>query len=213
MTRDEAIARIKEGLGFRHGTSDDDRIKARLEEARKHLEQGKTFPWWMRVEDGPLPLAVGTNTVTIPTGFIRAASFSKISYINADSKRVWIPWRDYEDAARSYQSYFADMPLVASLRAADIYFHPEADVDYALLWTYYAHTARLDETNIDNHPWLVNCADAIVGEAGYRMALDLENEGAAKKFLEMRGKGQASYISEEIEREATEGPLIMGANL
>lgn len=210
MTRDEAVARIAEGLHFRQGR--EEFIKARLEEARLHLEQGKTLPWWLKEEDATLTLSAGSSTIALPEGFIRVEPLDPLRYVNSEASTTFIPWRGWANAKAAYDGREAGGPQVAVLRKEDIYVFPEADLEYSLIWSYYAHSAALNEDNIDDHPWLVNCPDAIVGEAGVRCAEDLEDATALAKFEKMRAKGFSSMIVEVAEREATEGPMQLGAN-
>lgn len=212
MTRDEAVTRIQEGLRFR--TDQADRIKARLEEARIDLEMGKTLPWFLLQEDQPLVLAAGSSSITIPTGFIRRAPFERLRYTPSDSDNsVVIPWRTLDDAELAFGDNDAAGPEVAVLRTATIRIFPTADIAYTLTWSYYAHSSALGGSgDVTDNAWLLNAPDALIGEAGWRMAKDLGNEAAAAHFQEMLTKGRLAVFGEIVAREADDGPLVMGAN-
>lgn len=211
MTRDEAVSRIQEGLRFR--TDMADRIKARLEEARIDLESGKTLPWFLLVEDEALPLLIGTNTIPLPTGFIRHARFERLRYTTTDSTRpVVIPWKSLDDAELAYGEFNAAGPKVAVLRSTTIRIFPTADLDYSLTWSYYKHSVALNGADVANNAWLVNSPDCLVGEAGWRMAMDLGNQAAATQFEAIKMRGRTAVFGEEVARDAEDGPLIMGAN-
>jgi hypothetical protein len=210
VTRDEAVERIAEGLHFRVGR--EEFIKKRLEEARVHLEQGKSLPWWLKEEDAALTLSAGSNTIALPEGFIRVDTPDPLRYVDGEDSTQFIPWRGFAHAKKAYDGVEASGPSVAVLRENDIYIFPTADAEYDLLWSYYKHSDALDEDDIEDHPWLVNCPDAIIGEAGVRCAEDLEDTTAIAKFEKMRAKGFSSMLTEIAEREATEGPMQLGAN-
>lgn len=211
MNRDEAVARIAQGLSFRTGQSEN--IKQRLEEARVNLEMGKTLPWFLLVEDAELTLAAGANTIALPEGFIRHAKFERLRYtpVDSDSPLV-VPWKSLDDAIATYGDLESGGPVVAVLRKDEIRVFPTADTEYTLLWSYYKHSDALDGANIDTNAWLLNCPDVLIGEAGWRLAADLKDQAAMQKFEIIRATGKAAYLGEEFTREADDGPLIMGAN-
>lgn len=213
MTRDEAVSRIQEGLGFR--TDRAESIKARLEEARIALETGKTLPWFLIQEDQSLTLAQGADTVALPTGFIRpvADEDQALRYTSIDSDfPLYIPFKTLRDAQDAYADRDPGAPLVVVLRNTQLKFFPVADIEYALTWSYYKHSDALNAGNVSDHPWLTYAPDAIIGEAGYRMAVDLDDDKSAQKFKTMQLEGRTQLISEGVERDMVEGPLILGAN-
>lgn len=210
MDRDTAVARIKQGLRFR--SDQDSNIAMRLEEARRHFEMGKTLPWFLLQEDATLTLTAGTNSIALPTGFIRHARFERLRYSPSGYPSVVVPWKSLDDAEVAYGDSSAGGPLVAVLRSTTIRIFPTADVDYALTWSYYKNSTSLDGDNVDDNAWLIHQPDVLIGEAGWRMAKDLGNEAAAAQFDILRAKGQMSVLGEEIERELAGGPMQMGAN-
>jgi len=211
MTLDEAVARIQRGLSFR--TDKRDEIVQSLEEARIDLEMGKTLPWFLLVEDAPLPLLAGTDVIALPTGFIRQARFERLRYTSSDSDApLFIPWKTLDEASLAYSGRDPSGPKVAVLRANSIKIFPVADLDYSLLWSYYAHSTSLDGEDADDNAWLANCPDALIGLAGERIADDLEDEIAVAKFQKISARGKAQYLFEEVERDQAGGPYQMGSN-
>ena len=200
MTRDEAVTRIQEGLGFRNDKAET--IKKRLEEARIALETGKTLPWFLIQEDQPLALAQGSNVIALPTGFIRPVSDEeqalRYTSIYSDFPRI-IPWKTFRDAQNAYADRDPGAPLVAVLRNTSIYVFPAADVAYTLTWSYYKHSDALNAGDVDDHPWLTTAPDALVGEAGFRMAVDARDAEAAQVFDKMRLEGRTQLIAEGVE--------------
>lgn len=212
MTRDQAVARIKEGLHFRKGTTLDAPIKSRLEEARISLETGKSLPWFLKVEDDELLLPAGLDVIDLPEGFIRQDRFERLRYVNSSGAVQFIPWKSLDEAQLSYQEVDPGIPQVAVLRDTSIQFFPHALNDTALLWSYFAHSESLNAGDVADNPWLIYVPDAIVGEAGYRIAKNIGDASAMQDFDEMRKSGFLSIIGEDVERAAGEGPLVMGAN-
>jgi len=211
MTRDEAVARIQRGLSFRRNLTDE--IIASLEEARIELENGVTLPNFLLVEDAPLLLVAGTNTLSLPDGFIRQEHLEPLRYFPESTETpLFIPWKSYGDALLAYSDFSASGPKVATLRASTIRIFPDADVDYSLTWSYYKHSEALNGPDADANAWLANCPDALIGEAGLRMAEDLEDDAAMAKFNRMMNKGKRQYIFEKVAREEAGGPIVMGVN-
>ena len=72
MTRDEAVAVLNEGTGFRAtGHALTDYYIRRLRQAQKELEKGKTLPRFLVLENQTLTLASAAHTAALPTGFLR----------------------------------------------------------------------------------------------------------------------------------------------
>lgn len=211
MTRDEAVERIQQGLSFRTDMSDE--IKQRLEEARIDLETGKTLPWFLIEEDAVLTLAAGESTITYPTGFIRPVAEERLRYTPLDTQLPRnIPWKTLNEALAAYGDRDPGAPIVAILRNTGIQLLPAADTEYSVTLSYYKHSDALDGDDVATNAWLVNAPDALIGEAGRRMAEDISDAAATKKFEGMKMRGQQQLLAEGIERDAVQGPLILGAN-
>lgn len=207
MTRDEAVTRIQEGLGFR--TDRATTIIARLQEAQRNLERGKTLPKFLLVEDQTLSYLTGTSTVDLPDNFLRRAD-KDLRYLPSTSDRYqFVPWKSFDDAYKAYANSDPAGPKVAVLRNDSIYFFPAADRDYTLYWTYYIKDEILD-TNIENI-WLANAPDLLIGFAGARMARDLRNKSAESLFGTMYQEERTAWFNETVVSEA-EDDIVLGAD-
>lgn len=206
MLRSLAVARIQQGLGFRSDRATE--IAVALQEEQRDLEKGKTLPRFLLVEDAALSLLTGENAVSLPTGFLRR--FDQPRYTPLSSTvPVFIPWKQYDQAFRAYMQSDPAGPKVAALRSTSIYFFPEADRDYDLLWTYYK-AADLLTADIEN-AWLLNAPELLIGGAGLRIAKDMRNQSATQLFGDMYKQSRLSVFGEEISMEQ-EDDLRMGAD-
>lgn len=210
MIRDLAVTRIQEGLGFAFRSAD--RIVLRMQEAQRELEMGKTLPkFLLRLE--VLAVTAGTNSVALPTGFLRLDNSIQPYYFDADGEINYIKVvRDLHDA----QTYYlgtgeTSAPLVMTILNGVVYFINTFDANYSIIWSYYKAADPLT-TNIENS-WLANAPECIIGEAGWRMAMDLRDAAAVGLFDTMRKTARLALFSETVADEETDGPLVMGANL
>lgn len=219
MLRDVAVQRINDGLGFRPaGNPLESKIILRLQEAQRDLESGKTLPRFLLQEDQPLSLLSGTSTVALPDGFIRESDETRIRFTPSDTDvPVFLARRYFIDAVQALltdEEEESTFPRVYVIRNTVIDFISVADQTYSLLWDYYKRAAVL-LTNIEN-AWLASLdggAEWLIGEAGRRIAVDLENVGAVERFTELRKMGRAACFGETVAAELASGPLEMGANL
>lgn len=219
MDRDAAVQRINDGLGFRPaGNPLESKIILRLQEAQRDLESGKTLPRFLLQEDQPLTLLSGASTVALPENFIRESDETRIRFTPSGTDvPVFLVRRYFMDAVQallSDETEEATFPRLYVIRNTVIDFITEADQTYTLSWDYYQRADVL-LTNIEN-VWLSDLsggAEWLIGEAGRRIALDLENAGAVTRFTEMRQMGRAACFGEIVAAELASGPLEMGANL
>jgi hypothetical protein len=214
MTRDEAVVRIQDGLGFASRQSD--KIILRLQEAQRDLEKGKTLPRFLLKEQvAPLLLLEGQSLVALPVDFLRMDDNNPPHYTVASTgEPFFISMKNsYRDALEANFSSDPVGPKVGVILLAPrrITFINPADKDYTILWSYYA-AADLLTTNIEN-AWLANAPEWLIGEAGWRMAMDARDKEAAANFQQLLTRGRAACFGEIIASEDASGPLIMGANL
>lgn len=211
MLGSAAVTRIKRGLGFRTGTELDTAILDALKEEQRDLEKGKTLPKFLLVEDAALALATGTHEVNLPADFLRRSD-QLVSYTSpySDYPRL-VPWRDYNSAILAYQGYNPGGPAVVSLRQTTLWFEPEADRAYDLVWTYYR---KADEVDLAaENDWLDddNLPEILIGGAGLRIALDARNEKAIEIFSKMKAQARVALYSETVLEEAHD-VYVMGGN-
>jgi hypothetical protein len=211
MTGDQAVARIQQGLGFmtRQATV----ILDRLKEAQKDLEKGKTLPKFLLQEDQTLTLLTGTSTVALPAGFLRVDDDNLPHYtdVTTQTPKFINIVRSFAEALKANFDPDSNAPRVAVIRKSAIDFINNVSADYTLTWSYYKADAVI--TGNDTNLWLTNAQDWIIGEAGYRMALDLENASAAAKFAGLRTQGRAAVFAGIVADEEQAGPIMMGEGL
>jgi hypothetical protein len=218
MLGSAAIQRINQAIGFRPaGNPLETAIAAALQEAQDDLEMGKTLPRFLLLEDQTLLLTTGNHTVPIPTGFARSDDERPISFVPAGSTKMTFlqEKRIYKDAVQAYaMSDFATTGFkVYVLRNSVIDFIVSATSDTTFTWNYYKY-ADAFATNAEN-AWLAHKTAKwwLIGEAGYRIALDLKDQTAMATFDQMRQKGRAATFGDLLAKEDESGPLVMGANL
>lgn len=219
MTRGEAVRRIDDALGFRQtGHDRTSTIVLRLQEAQRDLEKGKTLPKFLLQEDQTISLLSGEHEVALPTGFIRVDDDNGLYWINDNSHlRTYLKaFHNYRDAVASQLTQQRpDQPAVQTMvpgayviRKSTIDFIVFADRDYEFVWNYYK-AGTLLTSDIENE-WLLYAPEWLIGEAGYRTALDLRDQGAMQIFDDMRTRArQAIFYDELVDMDAL-GPYQMG---
>lgn len=211
MLRSAAVTRIQDGLGF--STRQGDKIVLRLQEAQRELEKGKTLPPFLLQENQTLALLINTSTVARPAGFLRIDDAFKPYFIPVGETRASFLSikRDFTDALEANFSDELTGPRVLVVRNTRIDFVYNSDANYTIIWQYYKAADSL-ATDIEN-AWLLNAPDWLIGEAGWRMAMDLRDKDAVVVFDNLRKTGRAAVFGEIVAAEEASGPLIMGANL
>lgn len=208
MLRSAAVARIQQGLGFRSDQAD--AIVSALLEEQRDLEKGETLPEFMLREDQSLNLVAGTNSVALPTDFLRRAK-TLIHYVPIYSTRSKdIPWRDFDEARNAYSRFDPHGPEVVAIRQSTLWFEPLPDQNYTLTWSYY-RKADLLTSDIENL-WLANAPELLIGGAGVRIAQDMRNQTAVQLFATMRQRAKDSVFKETVLDEADDVQVLGGNN-
>lgn len=207
MDRDTAVQRIQDGLGFRSDKSDT--IVLRLQEEQRDLEKGKSLPRFLLQEDQTLSVTSGSQSLTIPTNFLRRYH-SKLRYkATGETKYTYISWRDYDAAELAYYDSDPAGPKVVVLRKSEIKVYPEPDNDYTIYWDYYKSDTVLT-SNVEN-TWLANAPELLIGGAGLRMAKDLRNKDATALFNDMLKAARISVFGDII-LEDDDDEIRLGSN-
>lgn len=210
MFRDVAVSRIKQGLGFLSSSSYDDTIVLALQEAQRELEKGKTLPKFLIEEDVVLSAVANVPTINLPSGFIRPVDGDDLRYTPAGETTTEYLQRklSLSDALIAYENSTLEFPRVYVLRKATLYLVPTPTVAISFRWSYYKQAALLT-TNIEN-VWLTNEPDWLIGEAGYRMALDMRNSDAITSFDAMRKTARDSHFRELVTAETAGALPVLG---
>lgn len=215
MLRSVAITRINDGLGFRAaGNELESKIVLRLQEAQRDLERGKTLPRFLLQENQTLSLLSGASTAALPAGFLRESDENRLHYFGAASSRaIFLSRRYYIDAVDAQLNDDVELPVAPTvyvMRKTTIDFITTANANYTLYWDYYK-AADILASDIEN-AWLAGAPEWLIGEAGYRLAMDVRDADAVTLFNSMRTAGRAACLGDDVAFELAAGPIQIGAN-
>lgn len=215
MTRDDAVARIQQGLGFRTDLTDN--IVAALKEAQRYLETGRSLPGFLMLESQPLLVPAGSAGVPLPTRFIREWEEDPPHYVSPVDKTCMVfPEKiDYNIGLKRFVGSQSGPPIAYTLRDTTMVFWPARDINYTLTWSYFQHSKDLT-TNATNNEWLDELngmPEALIGRAGMIIAADLADTPSLQKFSSMYSVAWAAATSEDQLHDEENRPLAMGARL
>ncbi len=221
MDRTTAIQRINDGLGFRlAGNPLEPTILLRIQEAQRDLEKGKTLPRFLLVQDEEFTVLAGEFSHALPTGFLRLDDDNLPHYTSLDTflPQYLEPIRSYSDAVlrvttlqrpgEPAQTVVA--PRVFVIRNSTLDFVTIADRDYTISWNYYKAADVLTST-VATNAWLDNAPEWLIGEAGFRIALDARDDTAKAIFDDMRQRARAAEFGELLADDDAGGPIVMGS--
>ena len=215
MTRDEAIAQIQQGLGFRSDRQNE--IVNALQQAQRLLELGRTLPNFLIARRQTLTIDAGTGALTLPTGFLRLFEEPEmegaIFLLDENDNEYYALERvNRGTTLRRFTDSDPGKPIAYSLEGksgAVLYVYPERDVEYSASWGYYQSGGELS-TNSSTNLWLVNNPEALIGRAGMLIAEDLRNGTAYAKFEKLYTNAWASGFADDIQSDEADAPLSMG---
>lgn len=213
MTRDEAIARIAEGLGFR--TDLNAVILRRLDERQLLAETGKTLPRFLLEEDAALVLPASTNFIALPEGFIRMKDDEGPHFTpTGESIPVFLTTGAYDATIQTYHETDERVPRTFIIRKDTIFFSPTPTAETAMVWSYWAHDtlpSELADGDSEN-AWLEHAPLWLIGDAGRSLAVDLRDKDAIATFTDLRDSGRDAMLRETFAQDEQAGPFIMGRN-
>lgn len=213
MTRDEAVARVQEILGFR--TDLEDNIVRRMQMVQDLLEQGKTLPWFLVVENHPLTVTAGSDPV-IPADFIREVEWEHAIHWreSATTRPVWLRKMGYDEALYKYaETDDGDAPVAYAIRTSTFRIFPRTSVNTTLYFDYYAHDDPIsDLAGTAENDWLDKAPHVIVGNAGASIASTVRNPSAKEEFVEMARLAWDAVAKENILRQASNRQYVLGRN-
>lgn len=227
MTRDEAVARIQQGIGFRSDLND--QIISALKEAKRRLEKGRTLPMFLLQEQQTITVSVANGGLfPYPTGFLREWQEEPPSYgttgndggddVISDVATICFPEKlDYNVAKARFINADAGRPLAYSLRKTGLQFFPTPDATYTLDWAFFQASVDLS-TNVANNEWLdenEGNPEALIGKAGMIITADLGPEAAAtvQKFASMYAEAWGNAVADDQLKDEENRPLAMGSRL
>lgn len=208
MTRDEAVARIKELLHYR--TAGDDTVVEFMKLAQKELEEEPERPWFLLSEDATINTAIGEDRIPVPSDFIIEADEDALTYLptSATEKPVPLFKDDLDELRATYANADAGAPEAYALAGMYFRIFPTPDDVYTLRMNYYFKDEVLT-TNIENR-WLLHAPSILIGKAGLYVARTLKNTEAAQTFMQMEVAGRDRLIKHNIERGLANRELQIG---
>lgn len=209
MTRDEAVATIKRGLGFLQGTTHDDAIIAALKQAQTAREGGRSLPWFLLQEDQTLAITADTANYALPTGFFREdIDFNPVTVTDSDGDVTILEPLAYDEAKALYKEGASGTPEVYVVRNTEVWLFPTPDAALTLTWSYYAADTVLD-TNVENK-WLADAPYVLIADAGLKMAKDLRDQEAAAIFTADKSEWDAWYTRRMTEQREANTRYVVG---
>jgi hypothetical protein len=216
VTRDEAVAFIKFNLGNRTGSELDDAIIARLKQAQRLIEQGRSLPYFLKEEDANFSLDASGDDVVFPTDFLREVQNETFHYQSTVSNNwVYLEKVSPREGTHAFDDTASEepgRPRAYSIMRSGFRFYPERDVAYDLIFSYYKSAGTLD-SNVADNLWLVNAPDILIGRAGSLIAEVIAHDRAKTLFDQMFTVAWNGAFAEGILREEENDVLRMGARL
>lgn len=162
MTRDEAITRIREALGFNESLQASTIVNA-LKDAQGSLEREPELPWFLRTEIASISTTANEERIALPDDFLLMPETQDDGLwrfdSGADTKWVRLS-RDHLGFLRhKYRSTDPAKPTHFAVDKDYFRLFPEPDDVYTIKMIYLASDTVLD-TNIENQwlkwfPWLL----------------------------------------------------------
>lgn len=210
MTRNEAIALVQQGLGFR--TDLQEAIILAMQEAQRRLEMGRTKPWFLVEEDAELAITAAVQSYDFPTGGFLGFAEDEEPYYTASGAtgKTYLAIRDRVDASKAYNGATTGAPRVLAIRKASFYIEPVPDTSYTVYYSYYkpADVLTADIENV----WLANVPELLYNLAGIIVAEDVQDQEAQDKFTTRHLYWSQALVNEIQNRRLSGRPLAMGRN-
>lgn len=202
MTRDEAVAFIKEICGYRQ-TGDATIIKM-LERAQTELQRGPTFPWFLLSERSQILTTIADERIPLPTDFLGEYEDDGIwlRVDNDDPEQDILLEKDDLDLLRGLYKNTSGQPISYSKDGLYFRLFPTPDAEYQLRMQYYQKGTSLLSGNIENE-WLKYSPNSVIGKAGYWYASTLRDQEAKATFKEMETEARVVLETENESRKHT----------
>lgn len=178
MTRLEAQGIIENRLGQRTGLGS--AIVEELKLAQVRHEQAPTLPWFLLASATPVTVA-DTQTVAVPTGYIRDWDEGGLFYTDSEGEQHEIQKKDYNMLKRDPDFAVTGAPQYYALVGSSYYLFPTPDAVYNLSTFYYKNAALLAADNTENS-WLLYAPEVLLNAAGIQMARFYRDEAAISIF-------------------------------
>lgn len=181
MTRDEAVALVKQGLGFK--TAMDSAIITTMKACQTNLELGPTKPWFLLSEDATYTTVAGERRIPLPPDFLEEYEEGAIYYAPTDGDEIPLT-KDISEQLRSvYASTSSGTPEAYALVGNYFQLYPTPDDAYLLRMKYYQRATILN-SNLENE-WLKWAPNILIGQAGSQIAAGIRDWKAKETFDSM----------------------------
>lgn len=212
MTRDEAVAIMKQTLGFR--TDLDTECVTAMVRAQAEFEGAQTLPWFLKYEDYSFSTVAGTASYAKPTGFLKWDEDDMPHFLDSDTdSMVYLPKMKKDDAIISYYNSESNRPNCFVEKNSTIVLYPTPDSVYTISYSYFKSADGIAAlSGGGTNAWLTNNPYRLIGRAGLILASDLENKASQERFAEMFATWTAWEKREIAQREESGRPTVMGRN-
>lgn len=213
MLRDDAVALIKQGLGFRSDLDAEIVTQMRFQQ-EEILEQGATLPWFLLSAVASLATVADTETIALPSDFLLEYEEAALWFFDTtqvdDEQWVVMSKTFIDETKTSATATWTDSDVKPTYSIVNklIYLSPIPDAVFALRIIYYAQDTQLT-SNITNL-WLTHAADLLIAKTGLALAEDIENDKAALKFENRLQRADARLGAENEVRQHTQMRYVMG---
>lgn len=194
MTRDEAVALVRQGLGFK--TAMDATIVSNMKAAQTTLELGPTKPWFLLSEDATYTTVAGESRVPVPVDFLEEYEEGALYYAPPGEDAEALVKDVVDQLKRVYKSTQQAAPEAYALSGNYFLIYPQPDQAYALQMKYYQKGVVLN-SNIENE-WLKWAPDILIGMAGSRVAAGLR-DWKAKDTFDSQAQGALLLLQNQNE--------------
>ena len=179
MIRDDAIARVRRGLGYDNRLNVSLIIDA-LKDAQNEVEQRSMLPWFLQSEISSIFTIVGEERIPTPVDFILEIEAGALWVYDDSLSQPWIELK--KDDPIDLRTRFTEPGQPEFYAISDGYFRlfPTPDAEYTLKMIYYKQDVPLD-SNIENK-WLKYVPYLIIGLAGALLASQRFNDRAKATF-------------------------------
>jgi hypothetical protein len=210
MTRDEAVAMVKQGLGF--VTNRDTTIVSNMQFQQTQLELAPTKPWFLKTEPQDLTTVADQNYVSLPSDYLQDHEEGGLYYYDSTAdpgyEYVELKKDDYDQLMRNYYGIAPEIPEAYAIVNDRIYLFPTPDDAYALKYIYCKKAALL-ATNVENE-WLKWVPGILIGKTGAQMAAGLRDFEAVRMFDRMTQEGMMLLESQNEARMHAGQDMQMG---
>lgn len=210
MTRSEAVAIVKQVLGFQ--TNRDATIVSNMQLQQTKLELMPTKPWFLLTEPQDLTTTADVAYVAVPTDFLQENDEGGMWYYDASADPGYelteMKKDDYDVLVENYRGATTGIPEAYALMGERLYLFPTPDDTYTLKYIYYKK-ADLLATDVENE-WLQHIPELLIAKTGSMMAASLRDFEAMKVFDRMTAENMALLESQNEARKHTGKEMQMG---